>query len=80
MAEERSDPEHISRILYGLKHEDTEKRHINEGEGERQTKRVDQQRFGVILWLDLNVNNGGSHEHNDIEVKERREGVVTVNR
>lgn len=79
MTEKRSDPKDISRVLHGLEHEETQKRNVNEREDERQGEGVDQERPGVVLWLNNSLGIRGNHDHN--ERNERRRGRVgTVNR
>jgi len=81
LTEKRSDPKDIIGVFEGLEHEYTQKRNVNECEGERQAKRVDQERLGVVLWLSNSLNIGGNHDDCYNEGKGMRgvEGrVVTV--
>jgi hypothetical protein len=64
LTEKGGDPKHISRVLHGLEYEQTQERNINECEGERQREGVDQDRLGIILWLNGSWEIGGIHDHN----------------
>jgi len=65
LTEKGGDPKHMSRVFHGLEHEQTQERNINEREDECQREGVDQDRLGVILWLNDGWKIGGIHDHNE---------------
>ena len=65
MTEKGGDPKHIGRVLQGLEHEETQEGNVNECEDERQREGVDQDRFGVIFWLNNSWEIWGIHDHNE---------------
>ena len=64
LTEKGGDPKHISWVLDGLEHEQTQERNVNEREDERQREGVDQDRLCIVLWLNENWETGGIHDHN----------------